>query len=266
MTDVHPDDEALSAYLDDEEPLLRDHIEGCEACRDRLDQFREVRDAIAAPIDRVPGWQRDAAITGALSATAGRPAEPWHRGVAARATGVAAALLVVIGAALALTQLADSDRNGAESTTAAGQTAADAGKGGAAERATTLAPGTVGDLGDLGELDNSAALRAIVEPKTAALAQAGGMRAGQEFAPAAPPAQGNSQDAAALEREVLDCAGKTQALDPENIGPTYAGTATWQGTPAGVLVYAVQGQADAVHVYVVARSDCRVLEFQSYRP
>jgi hypothetical protein len=263
MTDVHPDDEALSAFLDREDPGTRDHIEGCASCSLRLDRFRGVRAAIAAPIAHPPAWQRDAAIASALAAASG-PAAPWHRGFATRAAGIAAALLLVVGAAVAITQLGDSSRN--DSSTAAGTVAAEEGAGVRSSRPSAEA---VGDLGDLGELAGSAALRAIVEPKVAEFALAGGPEARQDAAPA-PAGSSIATDAQNLDMlkrtANLDCAGPTRELDPTNVGPSHAGTATWQGTPATVFVYSVRGQEAAVHVYVVAQSDCRVLEFQSYKP
>jgi hypothetical protein len=265
MTDAHPDDEALSAYLDGEEPHLRDHIDGCAACVQRLDEFRRIRAAIATPVAEVAARQRDAAIATALAASAGKSTEPWYRRIAGRTAGIAAALLLIIGAAFALTQLVDSGGS-KKFESVGGKISAD--QGGVPEAAP--APESVGDLGDLGELANSAALRAIVEPKAAEFSMLA-RRAGttQESATAPAPPAGVADAAQDLERQkriALDCAGTTQALDPANVGPTYAGTATWQGVPASVLVYAVQGQQDAVHVYVVAQSDCHVLEFQSYRP
>ena len=62
------------------------------------------------------------------------------------------------------------------------------------------------------------------------------------------------------------CVDAARALDPANVSPAAAGTATWQGTPAEVLVYAVAGRPGAARVYVLAQADCRVLEFQSYAP
>ena len=258
MTDVHPDDEDLSAHLDGEEPLLRDHIEGCSSCTSRLDELSRVRTALAIPVPAPPSWQRDAAIASALRATAGESAEPWYRGFATRAAGVAAALLLVIGAAFAITQLSESNQTDQK---VSGGAATDAG-------ATTAAPSAAppGDLGDLGELADSAALRAIVEPKVAEFARDSAV---QRLTPSSPaPALGTAAENGAQKQRAggLVCDGAARALDPRNVGPTETGIATWQGTPASVLVYSVQGQPGAVHLYVLARTDCRVLEFQSYKP
>jgi hypothetical protein len=259
MSDVHPDNEALSAYLDGEDLQWRDHIAGCSSCTLHLDQLRRVGTAIATSVPPPHPGQRDAAIARALRAMPGENARPWHRGHATRAAGIAAALLLVVGAAFAITQLSDSNPND-QPMTAAGGTADDAG---ALEGAP--AAGAVGDLGDLGELAGSAALRAIVEPKVAEFAQDGA-------AQAAPPAPATDADSGAprYSRDGLAsgvaCDGVARSLDPKNVDPTHAGIATWQGTPASVFVYSVQGQPGALHLYVLARADCRVLEFQSYTP
>jgi hypothetical protein len=122
--------------------------------------------------------------------------------------------------------------------------------------------GAASDLGDLGAVRDTAALRAVVQPTLQRLTAA---------APAAPSAvgaaPGTAQRSVDTNSEVAQgCVGAARALDPANVSPAAAGTATWQGTPAEVLVYAVAGRPGAARVYVLARADCRVLEFQSYAP
>lgn len=251
MSDLHPDDEALSAQLDREEPQLREHIAECATCRSRLAEFARVRAAIGAPLPSPPAWQRDAAVARALDAAKG--VSPRGR-AGAWAAGIAAALLVVLGGAFALSQLS-SDRTKLQATSGAAK---------AQDRAADVGARVpaVPSLGDLGELKGSAALRAALQPSVAEFA----LRAvtGQPAPSAAEKQSADSPPATTTATSV--CAGAARALNPANGRPAAVATATWQGTPAEVLVYAVDGRPGAARVYVLARADCHVLEFQSYAP
>jgi hypothetical protein len=258
MSDLHPDDEALSAHLDGEEPQLRVHVESCTACTARLAELRRVRAAVGTPVTPPPAWQRDVTIARALDAVA-RPGGARR----ARAGGIAAAILLVLGAAIGLSQLSHSAKRAALKTTGAARGA----EAGAAAPSTTAVAAT--DLGDLGALTDTAALRARVQPTVVQL-EAGAPGAPNAGAPKAARTvpesaqtgrQSGTGDSAAARR----CVDAARALDPANVSPAAAGTATWQGTPAEVLVYAA-GRRGAARVYVLARADCRVLEFQSYAP
>ena len=249
MSDLHPDDEALSAHLDGEEPQVRVHVESCTACTARLAELRRVRAAVGAPVTPPPAWQRDATIARALDAV-GHP-----RGARRARAGIAAAILLVLGAAIGLSQLSHSAKRDALKTTGAARGT----EAGAAAPSTTAIAAT--DLGDLGALTDTAALRARVQPTVAQLKAA------------APKAAGTVRESAQTGRQCAkgDCAERrcvdaARSLDPANVSPAAAGTATWQGTPAEVLVYAVAGRPGAARVYVLAQADCRVLEFQSYAP
>ena len=262
MSDLHPDDEALSAHLDgaapaDEGHEVRDHVEGCATCTARLEQLRRVRAAVGAPVAPPPDRQRDAAVARALDA-AGR--QGGARSVGAWAAGIAAATLLVLGAAFGLAQLSDRDGDQLATTGAKLSTpAAESGRTGSAAAPATGAG--VAELGDLGALSDSAALRGVVQPRLARLTVEATKGAG---ATSEAPQQFAAGDAARVApRQCVDAA---QALDPANVRPAATGTATWQGTPAEVLVYAVAGRPGAARVYVVAQADCRVLEFQSYAP
>ena len=263
MSDVHPDDEALSAHLDGEEPQLRVHLESCTACTGRLADLRQVRAALGAPVTPPPAWQRDATIARALDAVG-------HSGGArrARAGGIAAAILLVLGAAVGLSQLSHSAKHAALKTTGAARGA----EAGAAAPSTTAIAAT--DLGDLGALTDTAALRARVQPTVSQL-QALTPKAAAPSAPnaAAPKAAGSSPESDVTGRQSGNtgatgrrCVDAARALDPANVSPAAAGTATWRGTAAEVLVYAVAGRPGAARVYVLAQTDCRLLEFQSYAP
>ena len=298
MNDLHPDDEALSAHLDEPSPAgsggheqspagsggheqspagsggheqspagsggheqspqpdrqLRDHLDGCEACAARLAALRRVRVAVGTPVPPPPAWQRDAAIARALEAVG--------HGAGSRRTlgrwggGIAAAMLLVLGAAFGLSQLSN---HGGPNTTSARATKA--AEGTAREPgATPPTSGAVSELGDLGALSDAAALRAVVEPT---LGQRNDRAAG---AANAAPRTAQLETRAATTVPAPRCVDAARALDPANLHPAASGIATWRGTPADVLVYAVAGRPGAARVYVLARAGCRVLEFQSYAP
>jgi hypothetical protein len=255
MSDLHADDETLSAHLDGEEPQLRDHLESCAACTARLTELQRARTALAAPVTPPPAWQRDAAIARALDA---------HRGGArqrrsAWAGGIAAAILLVLGAAFGLTLLSNGEHKTAASK-AAQSNAQAAEAAGAATPPTTIA---VAALGDLGTIPDSAALRAVVQPAVTQFASAAKAAAPAPETTARSDLQRQSGGVASPSPRCLSAA---RALDPANVSPAAAGTATWRGTRAEVLVYAVAGRPGAARVYVLAQPDCRVLEFQSYAP
>jgi hypothetical protein len=253
MSDLHPDDEALSAHLDGEPAEPRGHVEGCAACTARLEQLRRVRAAIGAPVPPPPAWQRDTAVSRALDAADRRGGS--GRRLATWAGGVAAATLLLLGAAFGLSQLSNQGGSNAELTQTGASTTTGRGEAAAAT--------AVAELGDLGALTDTAALRAVVQPTLAQLtadaptAERATPGAAQQFA---------AGDSARLGKAARRCVDAARALDPANVRPAAAGRATWQGTPAEVLVYAVDGRPGAARVYVLARTDCRVLEFQSYAP
>ncbi len=106
--------------------------------------------------------------------------------------------------------------------------------------------------GDLGNLSDAQALRARVEP---ALGRT-------SVAPSRSPA-------ASLPR----CEQMARAMQPGNNVLVYVAAARWQGmavdvygfSPAGAPPSAASHRAP-VRVYVVARSDCRLVVFQSFSP
>jgi hypothetical protein len=110
-------------------------------------------------------------------------------------------------------------------------------------------------------LSDAAALRAVVEPT---LGQRNDRAA--RAANAAPGTVQQFDNRASTTVPAPRCVDAARALDPANLHPVASGIATWRGTPADVLVYAVAGRPGAARVYVLARAGCRVLEFQSYAP
>src|SRR5207248_8173375 len=74
--------------------------------------------------------------------------------------------------------------------------------------------------------------------------------------------------------EALPCEANARALQPGTQVLVYRATARWQGTPAVVFGFSAQsptstrqaGRPSPTRVYVMARSGCRLLVFQSYAP
>jgi hypothetical protein len=121
-------------------------------------------------------------------------------------------------------------------------------------------PGTSGPVasnlvsaGNLGAVDGDQALRAKLEPALSS----GATRPG-----------GTQQTALTL------CGGAARKLQPQGSALAYIATADWQGTPAEVFGFnppgaqatSSPGRPAPTRVYVLARSDCRLLVFQSFSP
>ncbi|MDP1806956.1 MAG: hypothetical protein Q8K72_17405, partial [Acidimicrobiales bacterium] len=68
MTAEHADFEALSAFVDGEAPEWAEHVAGCPRCRATAAELRALSARVAAPADRPPAAQREAAIAAALGA------------------------------------------------------------------------------------------------------------------------------------------------------------------------------------------------------
>ena len=109
----HPPDEILSALVDHEAVDAVDaaHVDECAACQARVDAFRRVAAAVAAPVAPPAGHVREAAVASALVETTGasgavRRLATARRARAKQAAGsarristasAAAALLVALG-------------------------------------------------------------------------------------------------------------------------------------------------------------------------
>jgi hypothetical protein len=259
VTDRHADDERLSAYIDGQEPQLRPHLDGCPRCRARVAELRRVRDAVAAPLPPPPAADREAAIAAAIGGR-GSGATPRGRQPVRWVAGAAAAALVLVGAAVGLSQLSSGQRT-KQYATSGTPANAQASKAEAQTDGQNLAAHD--QLGDLGAINDSAALRAAVQPTVARFDTAGG--AAQQPAPSSANST-NASRALGDAKVAAGCDAAAKALDPANVTPAASGTVTWQGTPAVVLVYDVAGRQGTARVYVLARDGCRLLEFQSYAP
>jgi hypothetical protein len=107
--------------------------------------------------------------------------------------------------------------------------------------------------GDLGPLDGEQALRAKLEPALS----------GRATRPS-----GTQQIARSR------CEGAARNLQPQGAALAYVATAGWQGTPAEVFGFnprgapatSAPGRPAPTRVYVLARSDCHLLVFQSFSP
>jgi len=252
----HPDTEALSAFLDGEAPEVDTHVATCAECRRHLDALRRVRSAVGTPVPPPSPRTRDAAVGAAVDAV-DKPAPERRRQwtVVVAAGAVAAALLV----GLVVTRAGTSSKS---SKTAAG----------------AVSPNLVraGDLGDVGDAQG---LRAKIEPQLTPTAAA---HAPSKPTPAAGPAAGAGAQSttdqrvasAARQTEAPRCEGAARALQRGRDLLVYVATARWQGTPADVFgfspagapVTGSPGRPTPTRVYVLARSDCHLLVFQSYAP
>jgi hypothetical protein len=108
--------------------------------------------------------------------------------------------------------------------------------------------------GDVGDVNNELTLRGLVEPALY-----------QQTAPARKPAGA---------RQTPRCETEARKLQPNGAVLVYEATARWQGTPADVFGFSppgapatsVPGRRAPTRVYVLSRSDCHLLVFQSYAP
>lgn len=281
-TSIHPDDEALSAYLDGEADAaelatVRAHLDSCAACRDRINALGAVRDVLQAaartPLPIPPPAARDAAIGAALGsdvsidgarrggdepATAAEVLSPpfGRRGRAPRWWAVAsvAAALVVAGIALAVSRGANGTK-----TSAAFKASSPA-----RQSASGLQPSTSGS--DLGQLTASTARDRIRQAVAATRARdLTPAPTGPQLAPAgAASASGAGAPAAgAAPVPCLGPAAQRSGVDPSAL--VLAATATYQGTPAEVLVFQPAGTPTA-QFEVMSRAGCGVLTFGAFVP
>jgi len=263
---MHPDDEALSAWVDDHAgPEVVDHVTTCRECQARAAALASARDALGAAVTAPPPGLTERAIAAATTAWAeARPSETRqtpppvsraHAPVVDLATRRRSGRLVALGAAaaavlalVAVSPLLDSDPP--QQTAAQDQAADETSKAGESPAADstgpmrTAGPETAGadlaesgafrtragpDLGEVGDLDDVArAVRAGATPGAPAPAAEA----------AAPP---NSIAAAAAPvNSACDGIVRARAATGEvgDLGLlVYAATLRYQGEPALALVY-----------------------------
>jgi hypothetical protein len=142
MTDLHLDDEALSAALDGEATAAEEsHLVSCPACRQRIDVLRSIALAVGGPVPPRPATAVDAAVGAALDAVldggeaieATHPAGPTgtinlldmadrraaRQRRASRTLSFAAVGVIVLGAAALIAALALPGRGSSSAKTAA---------------------------------------------------------------------------------------------------------------------------------------------------
>jgi hypothetical protein len=257
----HPDTETLSAFLDGEAPEVEGHVATCADCQRQVDVLAQVKTAVGAPVPPPDERHRDAAVAAALGVTGQKtsvaPGRRWT--IVAAAGAVAAAALV----GLVVTRIGTSHKSSTVAQEKAGPVS-----------------GQLIRAGDLGDVDDAQALRAKVEPglpakagpQTAASPAAGDQSAGA--APSTATTQRRALSAARTTGEPSRCEGVARTLQPGRVVLVYLATARWQGTPADVFGFSPAGapatsspgRPTPTRVYVLARSDCRLLVFQSFAP
>lgn len=296
---VHLDDEVLNAVLDGEADAHEAaHARSCSECSDRLERFRRVAVAVAAPVEPVAGEQRRAAVSTALrvghDAAGGddRSASPVSGGVDVLAQrrrrrwapvmGWAAAAASVAVLAVAVPLLVRPDVFGGQEGAA---TSAEEGSGAAGsvaddcagcESAPVQDPADGGDLGDLGrgELDDLAErLDDLTRPPPGnALNPAPLARAARpEATSAGSSEQATSSDAdtapadtaPAADEPVGRCEGAARGRDG-GLGPLYyTARARLDGVDVLVLGFGppagASGAGRGTRLLVLAAADCAEL-------
>ena len=281
MNAPHLDDERLSAHLDgsqfdDTDPAAGDHLASCAECRARLEAFRSVAELVGAPVTP-PAGAVDAAVAAALAAHAspgGPPVVPLSTAVRRRRTQVGlAAAAAVVTVVLGVSSL----RGGAGDDTQ--------------NMAAREASGTSAAGPDLGDQSDARALaervRTVVEGEFAAgsmsptadsteggeAGASGGGSAAQSETEAAPAPEGEAavtSKRAVAARSSVRPTGPCTATARSEYGRgladlVFEGTLRWEGTPAVVLAYRIEGATGALdhRVLVLARADCRLLVAQT---
>lgn len=283
MPGPHLSDDQLSALLDGDEdaagPASGEHVRDCPACAARLDRFRAVASAIAAPVAPLPAETVDALVAGALApGSSRRGAIPsigaararrnrWVPSTAALAT-VAAVLVLLLGLPLVLGGLGDAgDRDseaamettGDDTATASGRSAA----GGAgpeplaagttaamgSDTAAGTASGAPAVLGAIATEDDLVGRLIAAMSTTRGDADTAGGEEPAAGGPAAPPV-------------AFSCADQASSVGGTRLGGSiYAASLTWRDIDAEVHVFLLTEPVDGLtrQAYVMARADCRVL-------
>lgn len=281
MNSPHLDDERLSAHLDgsqfdDTDPAAADHLAQCASCRARLESFRSVASLVGAPVAPPSAGAVDAAVAAALAVHAspgGSPVVPLSTAVRRRRTQVGlAAAAAVVTVVLGITTLGGGGGDD-------GQTAAI----GDGSESSATGP-DLGDQSDARALADRVRTAVEGEPLVAmaptadsteaddAQASGGGSAApsGSEAAPAPQGEAAVTSKRAVAARSSIRPTGPCTATARSEYGRgladlVFQGTLRWEGTPAVVLAYRIEGATGALdhRVLVLAREDCRLLVAQT---
>jgi hypothetical protein len=210
MNEFSPEqDELSSAYLDDEAtPEERARVESDPALLARAEELRSVRDALAVPVTPPPAADRDARISAALRASGVVDLDRARGRRRLRIASIAAAVVLVLGAAGVLIRSADQDTKKFAAVSgsigsASDQVTAEKAATGAGGAGTAAAPlSTAAARAPLGSFADRAALVAAVQSQvdrdrlqskqaqpttTAALSDAAGGPAPPSCSATAPP-------------------------------------------------------------------------------
>jgi hypothetical protein len=262
----HPDDELLSAHLDDEAPDVRPHVVECPACRARLAELRAVAAAVAAPPPAPPQPVLDRAVEAALAggdesvsaAGDGARLTPLRRSPARRMpprswTAAAAAAIALLVAVPVVLRVARPPRDvGQQASTTSGTEA-----GPVAD--TPARPPLMGD--DLGDQSDPAVVAALVSGALATRAQTAPGAAERHTRAAAQPEGGRTVSGPSTPSGDVPCAAEARAVGQGRLAELlYMGWARWKGIPAVVLVFrSDEPSAGDRQIYVMSRSSCAVL-------
>lgn len=268
MNSPHLDDERLSAHLDGEDEAAAEHLAGCPSCRARLDAFGEVAGLVGAPVRPAPAGRMDAAVAAALAgASAPSAVVPLSTARRRRRTQVglaAAAVVVLVLGAVSLVggdDAGDND-NAALTSQALGPDLGDQSDATAlAERVRTAVEGELlaGEAGAMAEDSaDASASGGSAESGTGSGGEAG----------ATAPAQARRAVAARSTPVRRDgpCTATAISEYGRGLGElVFQGTLRWEGTPAVVLAYPIEGATGPLdhRVLVLARDDCRLLVAQT---
>ncbi|MEY2431615.1 MAG: hypothetical protein QOC92_1340 [Acidimicrobiaceae bacterium] len=222
-------DELASAYLDDEvTPQERARVESDAALRQRVEELRAARDALSSePLEPPSAATREAAIRAALGASIVVDIESRRARRGLRVASIAAAVLLVLGAAGLLIR-AQSDTTADRFTTAAGPPATTA-VGPLAERSAGGAAGAAATAGDAaGPFSSRSALGTFADrPALVAAAQARA-RDSKQAPPSTPPTQNNGASTTCVVPQ-----------PPDATGEVYAATAILAGQSVQVDVFTI---------------------------
>ncbi|HVM39727.1 MAG TPA: hypothetical protein VM618_02975 [Acidimicrobiia bacterium] len=294
----HPDDEALSAFLDGSDADgVAAHLSACASCAERFDALGRARAALAAEPEPLPDLTRRRLVATAIE-SAGTPLASRDAILPGRARarrsrrllpmlGAAAAAVFVVGGIVALQ---DDGGNGADTTALGGSSFSEGTAGGG-----LAAGGGAGvPLLELGDLDDPDALRealrnsGVVEfDATAGPDAATGGSASAGGGGSAADDASNESDGESTPEEVAPVAGfphRAMTAEPTDSdeGNTYddfvrclaeaqppgtalvlAGRGSFGDTPALALAFR-SAETERILVLVVARDDCGVLHSESF--
>jgi anti-sigma factor RsiW len=293
MSDLHLDDEQLSAVLDGEVDAPA-HMDDCPACSGRLAQLTAARDAVAAAVvPPLAGSVLDAVIAAAVASGSSSSPSPSSSTVVsierrrrlrtpppAWLLGAAAALLLLVGVAGVLGSTGDHDDSAANMALTSGadrEKATESDAGAVAGAATDAATGA--GAGGSSAADESASTFQFADPSVVSFdladqsdpAELGVLlrdrvglnttAAAASGAPAAPAPRAAAPTTTAP-ADVAMCRAAAERAGGDDLGPLLAtGTVRWNGQLAEVLVYALREQTNDVTrlAMVLQRPGCALL-------